>query len=91
VRGFHLSYQLIPHSDRLAAALSYISPRVESGIFRPRLSDKRFTLDQIAEAYRYMESNEHIGKIIVTNESLCRGSQVGILNDAVWPEVVVAS
>lgn len=66
VRGFHLSFQLIPHPERLAAALSYIAARLESGVFRPLLAKQRFTLDQIADAYRYMESNEHLGKIIVT-------------------------
>lgn len=67
VRGFHLSYQLIPHSDRLSAALAYITTRLESGVFRPSLAEKTFTLDSIADAYRYMESNEHLGKIIATN------------------------
>jgi NADPH:quinone reductase-like Zn-dependent oxidoreductase len=67
VRGFHLSYHLIPHPERLAAALAYVTARLERGVFRPLLAAKRFTLDQIADAYRYMESNEHLGKITVTN------------------------
>lgn len=67
VRGFHLGYQLIPHPDRLSAALAYVTARLESGVFHPVLAEKRFTLDRIADAYRYMESNEHFGKIIVTN------------------------
>ena len=66
VRGFHLSYQLIAHPERLAAALAYVTARLESGVFRPLLAAKRFTLDQIVDAYRYMESNEHLGKIVVT-------------------------
>lgn len=67
VRGFHLGFHLVPHPDRLAAALAYVTARLESGVFRPLLADQKFTLDQIADAYRYMESNEHLGKIIVTN------------------------
>ena len=66
VHGFHLSYQLIPHRERLEAALAYIVARLESGTFKPLLAMKPFTLDHIADAYRYMESNEHLGKIIVT-------------------------
>lgn len=68
VRGFHLSYQLIPHPDRLVAALAYVSARLESGVFKPLLAERRFTLDQIGAAYNYMESNEHLGKIIVVND-----------------------
>ncbi|CAN0398117.1 unnamed protein product, partial [Phaeothamnion confervicola] len=67
VRGFHLSYQLIAHPERLAAALAYVTARLDSGAFRPLLAKKKFSLDQIADAYRYMESNEQLGKIIVTN------------------------
>ena len=65
VHGFHLSYQLIPHRDRLEAALGYVASRLEKGAFRPLLAERSFTLDRIADAYRYMESNEHLGKIIV--------------------------
>jgi NADPH:quinone reductase-like Zn-dependent oxidoreductase len=67
VRGFHLSYHLIPYPDWIAAALDYVTERLESGVFRPLLAQKRFTLDQIADAYRHMESNEHLGKIVVAN------------------------
>jgi len=67
VRGFHLSFHLIPHYDRLAAALAYVCARLESGAFRPLLAEKSFTIDRIADAYRYMELNEHVGKIIVTS------------------------
>ena len=69
VRGFHLSYQLIPYRDRLEAALAYVASRLESGAFRPLLAGNRFTLDRIADAYRYMETNDHLGKIIVATAS----------------------
>jgi NADPH:quinone reductase-like Zn-dependent oxidoreductase len=66
VCAFHLSFQLVPHPERLSAALTYITSRLESGVFHPVIAEKTFSLDQIAEAYAYMESNEHIGKIVVT-------------------------
>ncbi|MCU0570940.1 MAG: hypothetical protein MUF49_30780 [Oculatellaceae cyanobacterium Prado106] len=30
------------------------------------MADQRFTLDRIGDAYRYMESNEQLGKISVS-------------------------
>jgi NADPH:quinone reductase-like Zn-dependent oxidoreductase len=38
---------------------------LEKGDFNPRI-DRVFPLSQIVEAHRYMESNEQIGKIVVT-------------------------
>lgn len=105
VRGFHLSYQLIPYPDRLAAALGYVSARLENGVFRPLLADRGFTLDQIADAYRHMESNEQLGKNVVTNSLPGRaqglelsgsGDIVGrkqdqTLEDALQPEIAMKS
>ncbi|WNZ25803.1 zinc-dependent alcohol dehydrogenase family protein [Leptolyngbya sp. NK1-12] len=66
VQGFHLGYHVIAHPERLQAGIHYINSRLQSGIFRPLIAEKRFTLDQIVDAYRYMESNEQLGKIVVT-------------------------
>ena len=38
---------------------------VESGAFRP-LVDRRYPLDQIVEAYRYVESGRKVGNVVVT-------------------------
>lgn len=46
-------------------ARQYVRRNLESGAFVPRIA-KTFTLDQIVEAHRYMESNAQIGKIVVT-------------------------
>src|SRR5262249_16090857 len=48
-----------------AKAIRYVFEHVEKGDFKPRI-DRVFPLSQIAEAHRYMESNEQIGKIVVT-------------------------
>jgi len=66
VQGFHLGYHVIVHPERLQAGIHYVNQRLQSGAFRPIIVEKRFTLDQIVDAYRYMESNEQFGKIVVT-------------------------
>lgn len=43
----------------------YIYKHLEDGTFVPRI-DRIFPLAQIVEAHRYMESNQQIGKIVVT-------------------------
>lgn len=66
VQGFHLGYHVIAHPERLQVGIRYVHQRLQSGAFRPLIAEKRFTLDQIVDAYRYMESNEQFGKIVVT-------------------------
>ncbi|MBV8224487.1 MAG: zinc-binding dehydrogenase, partial [Verrucomicrobia bacterium] len=39
--------------------------QLENGKLEPIIS-RTFTLDQIVDAHRFMESNEQIGKIVVT-------------------------
>jgi NADPH:quinone reductase-like Zn-dependent oxidoreductase len=65
VQGFHLGFHVIAHPKRLQAGIRYVNQRLQSGAFRPLIAEKRFTLDQIVDAYRYMESNEQLGKIVV--------------------------
>lgn len=66
VRGFHLSFHIVAHPERLKAGIAYINQRLQAGRFRPLIAEQQFTLDRIVDAYRYMESNEQLGKIIVT-------------------------
>jgi NADPH:quinone reductase-like Zn-dependent oxidoreductase len=46
-------------------AEKYVFDQINAGKFKP-LVDRVFPLSQIVEAHRYMESNEQIGKIVVT-------------------------
>jgi NADPH:quinone reductase len=46
--------------------IDYVNQRLQSGAFHPLIAEKRFTLDRIVDAYRYMESNKQLGKIVVT-------------------------
>jgi putative PIG3 family NAD(P)H quinone oxidoreductase len=55
----------VEEKGRIAAAVrEKVWPLVESGAFRP-LIYATFPLDRAADAHRLMESNEHIGKIVL--------------------------
>ena len=43
----------------------YIYDHLEDGSFKPQIA-RTFLFDQTVEAYRYLESNEQIGKIVIT-------------------------
>jgi NADPH2:quinone reductase len=43
----------------------YIFDRLADGSFKPKIA-RTFPFDQTVEAYRYLESNEQIGKVVIT-------------------------
>jgi NADPH:quinone reductase-like Zn-dependent oxidoreductase len=45
----------------------YFREVLESGAFRP-LIDRRYRLDEIVEAYRYVETGRKIGNVVVSVE-----------------------
>jgi NADPH:quinone reductase-like Zn-dependent oxidoreductase len=49
----------------LKAATTFILEGLEKGALKPVI-DKVFAFDEIIEAHRYMESNQQVGKIVVT-------------------------
>ncbi|HTX24433.1 MAG TPA: zinc-dependent alcohol dehydrogenase family protein [Steroidobacteraceae bacterium] len=51
--------------ERFARARELILRGLAAGHLKPVIS-KTFTLDQIVEAHRYLESNQQVGKIVVT-------------------------
>ncbi len=58
-----------PRNDEaLARAKAFLYEHVESGALRPVVDGTTFDLDQIADAHRYMESNQQVGKIVVTTK-----------------------
>ncbi len=64
VRGYTLG-EITSIPELRIPAEKYIFDHLEQGSFKPRV-DKTFPLAQIADAHRYMESNQQIGKIVVT-------------------------
>jgi putative PIG3 family NAD(P)H quinone oxidoreductase len=56
-----------PVEEKIAVAQQFereVVPWFERGIFRPVI-DRRFPLDQIAEAHRLLESNATFGKVVI--------------------------
>jgi len=64
VCGFHLLYNLFQHPSRTEKALSHLTSKFADGTYAPVI-DKVFPLEEVAEAYRRMESGDQVGKIIV--------------------------
>jgi NADPH:quinone reductase-like Zn-dependent oxidoreductase len=64
VRGYTLR-EILSVPQLRAKAEQYVFDRVEAGDFKPRI-DRVFPFAEIVGAHRYMESNEQIGKIVVT-------------------------
>ena len=64
VRGYTL-FEIVKDPEMLARGKRFIHESLQSGKLKP-LIDRTFTLDAIAEAHRYMESNQQKGKIVVT-------------------------
>lgn len=49
----------------LNEAVAYVNERINDGRFTPKIA-KTFPLSQAVEAYQYLESNQQIGKILIT-------------------------
>jgi NADPH:quinone reductase-like Zn-dependent oxidoreductase len=64
LRGYTL-FEITGSPAKLAVAKKYVYERLDDGRFRPKIA-KTFPFAQSAEAYRYLESNAQIGKIVIT-------------------------
>lgn len=64
VRGYTLR-EVFAEPSLKAKAEKYVFDQIEAGKFKPRI-DRVFPFANIVDAHRYMESNEQIGKIVVT-------------------------
>ena len=51
--------------ERLTTAKKYVYDRLADGRFVPKIG-KTFSLHDTVEAYRYLESNEQVGKVVIT-------------------------
>jgi NADPH2:quinone reductase len=64
IRGYTL-FSIVKVPDRLERAKRWVYDQLSAGKLQPVIA-RTFPLSDIVEAHRYMESNEQIGKIVVT-------------------------
>jgi NADPH:quinone reductase len=64
IRGYTI-FEINHDPEHSARARKFVTEGLTSGILKPIIA-KTFRLEEIVEAHRYMESNEQIGKIVVT-------------------------
>ena len=64
LRGYTL-FEISGDAERLAKGVAFVERGLVEGALKPKIA-QAFPLDRIADAHRYLESNEQIGKIIVT-------------------------
>lgn len=70
---FHVVFMLLPMLTgqgraRHGEILTEVAKLVDEGKIRPLVDPKSFTFEQVAEAHRYAESGEQIGKVVLTRE-----------------------
>ncbi|MFJ3050240.1 zinc-dependent alcohol dehydrogenase family protein [Pseudomonas nitroreducens] len=64
LRGYRV-YEVLEDPLRLQGAKDYILAGLADGSLRPVIA-RTFAFDQIVKAYRYLESNQQFGKVVVT-------------------------
>ena len=64
IRAYTL-FEINNDPERSARARKFVTEGLNAGVLKPIIA-KTFKLEEIVEAHRYMESNEQIGKIVVT-------------------------
>lgn len=65
LRGYTL-FEVIADPERFARGKGFVTEGIEAGHLKPVVDKQRYSLDQIVEAHRYMESNAQFGKVVVT-------------------------
>ena len=64
MRGYYLG-EVTADPAGFEKAKKYVVDRLADGRFVPKIA-KTFPLAQSAEAYQYLESNQQVGKVVIT-------------------------
>ncbi|HZZ70885.1 MAG TPA: zinc-dependent alcohol dehydrogenase family protein [Pirellulales bacterium] len=64
IRGYVL-FEIVVNSARMARTKTFIVDGLNAGKLKPIIA-KTFPFEQIVDAHRYLESNQQIGKVVVT-------------------------
>jgi NADPH:quinone reductase-like Zn-dependent oxidoreductase len=56
---------ILRNPEKLTVAKKYIYDRLADGRFRPKIA-QTFRFAQTVEAYKYLESNAQVGKVVIT-------------------------
>jgi NADPH:quinone reductase-like Zn-dependent oxidoreductase len=64
IRGYSLM-EITLHPEKLPAAKKYVCDRLTDGRFQPKIA-RTFSFAQTVEAYKYLESNAQVGKVVIT-------------------------
>lgn len=64
IRGYSLM-EFTRNPERLPAAKRYVYDRLADGRFNPKVA-RTFPFAQSVEAYKYLESNAQVGKVVIT-------------------------
>jgi NADPH:quinone reductase-like Zn-dependent oxidoreductase len=64
IRGYN-SVEITQIPEKLAMAKKYVYDRLADGRFRPKIA-KTFPFAQTVDAYKYLESNAQVGKVVIT-------------------------
>lgn len=59
-------YELLRDWGRVQQAIDYYMPLFDNGDIKPVADTRNFMLSEIAEAFAFLESNNQVGKVIVT-------------------------
>jgi NADPH:quinone reductase-like Zn-dependent oxidoreductase len=66
LRGYTVG-EIVRDPQTASAAKQYIYDRLADGRFEPKIA-KTFPLEQTVDAYRYVESNQQLGRVVVTTQ-----------------------
>ncbi|MBL4594630.1 MAG: zinc-binding dehydrogenase [Flavobacteriales bacterium] len=59
-------YELLIDRTRLMAAIDFYTKLFDANSIAPSVDENEFSLDQISDAFDFMESNQQVGKVVIT-------------------------